>query len=271
MSARDLAGEGLELSLRGGSHVARAAAKQQPQRPGRRRTTLAELGEHLETLSEPASVTNTAKRALAAYTFARVVANLAAFAWDDLYVNWNPWDDLYLTCDAVLRPVITGFGVFFFLRRNDRFSEKSLLHIWSRRTIFSLAFFIGDEGFRALVLAFYHHDLWTMDLICNAGTLLWEIACNCMQVHMTNLKLRALGLSFTAKFCHFLAAIGLVSTVLESVTIMMGLDPDRANRFVLLGLMCCFVTLLTQCCSLCIAAGSPGGTLYPFLGSGFPL
>ena len=141
MSAADPTGEGLELPLRGVSQVASAAAKQQPQRPGRRRTALAELGQHLEAHSEPVSVRKTAKLALAAYTFVRVVANLAA-------VGWN---DLYLTCDAVLRPVITGLGVYVFFRRNDRFSEQSLLHIWSRRTIFSLAFFVGDGGFHILV------------------------------------------------------------------------------------------------------------------------
>ena len=56
MSAADPTGEGLELPLRRTSHVAGAAAKHQLQRPGRRRTTLAELGERLETHSEPVTL-----------------------------------------------------------------------------------------------------------------------------------------------------------------------------------------------------------------------
>ena len=177
MSARDVGEEGVELPMRGASQVASAPAKHPPHRPGRRRTTLAELSEHLETHSERVSLTKTARLALAAYTLARVVANLHAVGSEDLY----------LTCDAVLRPVMTGLGIYFFIRKNDRFSEKSLLHIWSRRAIFLLAFFVGDEGFRDLVLSVCHgHVHRTMVIVCNGGTLggtlLWEIAatsCKC--------------------------------------------------------------------------------------------
>ena len=199
-----------------------------------------------------ASVRKTAKLALAAYTLLRVVANLAA----------DGWDDLYLTCDAVLRPVITGLGVFFFLRRNDRFSEKSSLHIWSRRTIFWLALFVGDAGFRGLSNSLFKYDV--ANGVCIGGTLVWEIVCNIMQVHLTNLKLRALGRSFTAKLCHIVALTGFSSMLVALISYAFRFACDAyicgnvvdmfAGFLVSLSLLFCFATLFTQCCSLCIVA-----------------
>ena len=189
--------------------------------------------------------------ALAAYTLARVVANLCV----------NGLDGLYLTCDAVLRPVMTALGIYFFLRKNDRFSEKSLLHIWSRRAIFWLAFCVGDDGFRGLVFSVPHlNDEMAIFIVCKGGTLLWEVACNFMQVHMTNLKLFALGRRFAAKLCHILAVTGIVFTLMFGIRFAMFMSeplwhlPESVENLGLLSFLCLCVIVCIQFCTLCIVA-----------------
>ena len=89
---------------------------------------------------------------------------------------------------------------------------------------------------------------------------------------MTNLKLLALGRSRTAKFCHIVGITGLVTTFLAGkmgVTLELvarywyggdrrGSSQQTAGDIVvclaMLSLLCCFVTLVTQCCSLLIVA-----------------
>ena len=248
MSARDL-GEGIELPLRG-NRVTGVATEDGPQRFPRRRTTLVDLGRKLETSSGPAAATTTATTLLALYTLARVAANILAVGWAASY---------FAMLDAVLRPVMTGCGVYFFLCKNDRFSEKSLLHLWCRRTIFALAFFMGDDSFLALV-SWALEGTGKVAAVCMGGTLLWEVGCNFMQVHMTNLKLQALRQSFTAKLCHVVGVIGLFSIVLfgaagqtyQATSDMIYLNMARVA--LALSLFCCSVTLLVQCCNLCLVA-----------------
>ena len=244
-------GEGIELPIRA-SHASGANAEERPQRFARRRTTLVDLGKKLEACSEPDAATATATKILAVYTLARVAGNVLAVGWEASY---------FAMFDGVLRPVMTGFAVHFLLRNNGRFSEKSLLHLWCRRAIFSLAFFVGDDGFLGLVVWAFQGSAFAMNSLCVLGTLLWEIGCNCMQMHMTNLKLSALDRGFTAKLCHVVGILGILSILFLSgkATIRNCLYGHAMLSVtdlavVNLSLFCCCVILLTQCCSLCFVA-----------------
>ncbi|CAE7260631.1 Kif11 [Symbiodinium natans] len=89
-----------------------------------------------------------------------------------------------------------------------------------------------------------------------------------MQVHMTNLKLFALGRRLTAKLCQVAALIGIASSLLFGSRWVMfliletsvgpyyyldnlGMEP---GLLLLLFLLCFFGTICIQCCSLCIVA-----------------
>ena len=233
MSATDPEGQGIELPLRGTASQPESSSEHQPrQPPSCKRRTLAEMGQRLEAHSGRGAATTAKTKALAIYSLVRVAANLSVVGLDDSY----------LTFDAVLRPAMTGFGIYAFLRNNDRFSEKSALHIWSRRTIFALAFFVGDPGFRTFTGRLYD---------CVAVTLLWEIACNVMQVHMTNLKLVALGLRRTSVFCQAISVIGVVALLLWG---SLGLGMAKLPPVEMFCETCCVVTVVTQSCSLSVVA-----------------
>ena len=255
MPAREPLGEGTELPLRG-SAVEGTPVEDPSQRLGRKRASLAELSQHLQTHSEPAALTRTAAAVLACYTLARVAANLVAVVWSSFHQM----------VDAVLRPVITGFGVFLFLRNRNRFSDKRLLHIWCRRAIFALALVVADESFPALVACFVS---WQVELTSVLVGTVWEIACNFMQVHMTNLKLIALGRCFTPILCVALWSLGCVF-MFPFFYLLFEIADNSFPLFALLAIMfgllsCCFflVAVVVQGFSLrvdaCAALLAPGG------------
>ncbi|CAE7387647.1 Kif11 [Symbiodinium natans] len=246
----------LELPLWfGGSQAAsRGSAAAAGRRSQRRRSTLAveleELDKELQTDARQIAELKMLKAlALVLYTLGRIAANLGALGLSSRRRTFS----------AVLRPIVTGLGVAVFLYREDRFSTKSQLHIWSRRTVLLLAVFFYDEsmtGFR---------KSWPVFSI-----LPWEIICNVLQVHMTNLKLQALGWRLMAMFCHMLAAAGcgslLMALVMISFKIPFG-DFGNGTRTIgaadigypafsllLFSFFCCWTTLFSQCGALCHAA-----------------
>ena len=160
-------------------------------RRGHRRSSLARLTELEHQLHRDKSHLAEEKLAkalaLVLYTLARISANLVSIDYENHMRIVN----------ALVRPLVTGLGVGMFLIREERFSTKSRLLIWSRRTVFVLAIFVFDESMSTLRAA-----------LPIFSVLPWEITCNVMQVHMTNLRLQALGWRLTAKFCHIMAAIG---------------------------------------------------------------
>ncbi|CAE7190159.1 Kif11 [Symbiodinium necroappetens] len=185
--------------------------------------------------------------ALVLYTLARISANLVSIDYENHIRIVN----------ALARPLVTGLGVGMFLIREERFSTKSRLLIWSRRTVFVLAIFVFDESMSTLRAA-----------LPILSVLPWEITCNVMQVHMTNLRLQALGWRLTAKFCHIMAAIG-CSFLLGGLVILTSrisisefgkegnLTVERvgapASFLLFFSFFCCWTTLFTQCGALCQA------------------
>ena len=158
-----------------------------------------------------------AKLAVVLYTFARIVANLVACAGeharDKLYqekIASSCGDDEAcrqtrsshsiftwgLLCDSILRPLITGLGLYVLFHRNDRLSVKSPLHLWTKAVLFCLASFHCDFSVTQTFIS--------LDWRNGSGFWLlfpWEVCCNFMQLHMTNLKLHALGWQLTAQVC----------------------------------------------------------------------
>ena len=141
----------MELTSRG---VAGQAARtlldeprNEPSHPhARRRTTLADLRRDLQRQEdEKPDQHRRTKAALAVYTLARVAANVwfllrpSSTRYSD---DWSP--DTHLILDSILRPLITGLGVFAFLHRKDRFSTNNPLQVWSFVAAFCLTLPLGD-------------------------------------------------------------------------------------------------------------------------------
>ena len=154
---------------------------------------------------------------LLVYTTVRLVANF--FSW----LNGESWGicgrflhvDFRRFPDAFATPVVSGLGVFYVLRR----STTSELHVWCRRIVCCLAWFGPDPWLFDVVVAYasyvscesYEPDANQVVRIVLADTPLymflgWSCMCSVMQIFLTNLKLKALGLSFTAKACQLLTA-----------------------------------------------------------------
>ena len=189
---------------------------------GRRRTTLAQISRVLDEQSKP-DEQRLAKLAVLLYTLTRVVANLYVLSFKPTLASsflraglaapsrsLSTWK-----LDSVLRPVVTGLGLYIYLHRKARLSENSSLHSWSARLLFCLASF--------------HCDVWLLSLLplptlskevpftrlyhLETFVVLWEVFCNVAQMHMSNLKLRALGWHLTAQRCQTLLAISSVLVV----------------------------------------------------------
>ncbi|CAE7348138.1 GIP [Symbiodinium sp. CCMP2456] len=187
-----------------------------PRAPTRRRSMLTEVTSR-EAQRGSIPKLGKAKLAVVLYTFARIVANLAVFPRehareqhdanmfcgdDETCYQWyqSEFTPSILTwgllCDSILRPFITGLGLYVLFHRNDRLSVKSPLHLWTKAVLFCLASFHCDFS----VTLTSGSLRWRGG---GAGWLLmpWEVLCNCMQLHMINLKLHALGWQLTAQVC----------------------------------------------------------------------
>ena len=159
------------------------------------------------------------------------------FAWPSVS------DTFFSYVDAVARPVITGLGVYCFLRKNTRFSTKLRLHVWSRRTIFCIAFCIADQFSMAKL---HESKLFTFE---QASSLSWLFLCCALQAYITNLKLQVLGWRFIARICQALLIFSFASLAVLFVT---GLAASTKNFVVFLYIS--FGMLLLQCIALCLAA-----------------
>ena len=247
----------IELSLR--RSTAAPATDAGPRRS--RRASLADLSKDLEPPPEESADDETrkisrSKVVLAIYTLTRIVANAWAVGLTSRF-----------SFDAIARPLVTGFGVYWFLD-NDRYSASSRLHVWSWRLMLLLAFFGCDQSVFALAnricsLSEIYRSGFSRGTV--HGELMtkvvapWEVVCNVIQVYMTNMKLGSLGWHLTAwcldRTSSFGVGIAAVTTILYSIIDEHWRDRDLfANVVVLffgMTTLCLFVlapaTVLWQC------------------------
>ena len=174
-----MTGQGMELPLRGSS--------------------LAESGSRpTSTLLEQTKPYGRNLAILMAYTLARIVAN---------FIVGVP----YVT--AMVRPMITGLGIYCFIRRSSRFSPKLPLHVWSWRIIACLAAFPFDPS--CTIFLWQHRSFcWVIAV----SEILFIIQNMCM----TNLKIRAFRWHCTARCCKFLMLVGCGFATLTILSIMLG-------------------------------------------------
>ena len=140
MASSALSNHGVELTSRGVAQAAQtllddSSGEPQAQPQARRRATLADLSRELQSHEDEAQKQKgqhrkaKGKAALAFYTLARIAANVCfllspvtpVIKYSDAdYVRYKR----HVVIDSILRPLITGLGVFAFLYREDRFSAK---------------------------------------------------------------------------------------------------------------------------------------------------
>ena len=153
--------------------------------------------------------------------------------------------------DAVARPVITGLGVYCFLRKNSRFSQKLRLHVWSRRTIFCLAFCVADQTFGVTYGIAKRQSGTHFDTLVLASQSGWLFLCNIFQVYMSKLKLSVLGWHLTAKICQMLLLINILCITINWGSFFGGFNHLWITRCMMLSFL---ATLLLQSIALCWAA-----------------
>ena len=206
----------------------------------RRRSTLADMRKDLEDLQKQQPRWRwRAEVALALYTLARIAAGIP-------FVFLNDYIDSHKLYDAVLRPLVTGFGLYVFVNRMDRFSVNNHLHVWSFVTMSSLALPVSDVSVYEVL-----HMSFALRVEASYLMLLWEVLCNVLQIYMTILKLRALGWHRTARCCSVLTALALCLLPLAVVAINSE-SPWALTCVACVG--CCFAVVGIQCWALCRAA-----------------
>ena len=263
-AARSSKNEGVELASRGNERAAQMLVQAQSGEAflpdsRRRRSTLADMRKDLEALQRQQPRWRwRAKVVLAFYTFARIAGGLP-FMHERVHGCTGSFGPCYEeavnvgnVCEAILRPLVTGFGLYVFIHRMDRFSVNNSLHKWSLITLCCLALPVCDGSMEhVLLLIDNQYDLTGLVMI------FWEVLCNVLQVYMTILKLRALGWHRTAWCCSLLSAIGVCSLCLGLVAIVFE-TPENVTDYDLylqnLCLGCCFAVVGIQCWSLCRAA-----------------
>ena len=263
--------EGVELALRCGHEQAAEMLVQAPgdgavARPSRRRSTLADMTKDLEDLEQQPRWRWRAKVALVFYTLARITMNLPftereKYNWDwveteegiDYQRFSEKYVDFHVVCDAICRPLVTGFGLYMFVHRLDRFSWSNQLQLLSFVTMCCLALPLCDESAEHLLSYFFRETILPPKLV---SMLCWELLCNVLQVSMTILKLGALGWHRTARCCCVLTTIGVCLTgVCLLATMVLGLFRyDLRAIIIVTCLGCCFTVLGIQCRALCCAA-----------------
>ena len=163
--------------------------------------------------------------------------------------------DLYV--DAVARPGITGLGVYCFLRKNSRFSNKIRLHRWSRWTTLFMALCVADQSVAFLVERLDNINNPTPHETVDSGFMKlastsWVFVCNALQVYITNLKLQVLGLRLTAWICQALLLLSLGTGAYEILSYFKIFDSPWTT-FLSFAINVGGV-LLVQCIALCSAA-----------------
>ena len=276
MSLETSNNEGVELASR---HMAgqaaqtllQAASDELPAPRARRRSTLAGLRQDLHSLeAEQPMWRRQATWTLWLYTVARIVANFAmpSFVHFDVAViadrayegeYFSVYDDVQVACDAILRPLVTGLGLYVFVHRMDRLSGKNKLHVWSLLTICCLALPTCDESIEQPLRS---RGYYYLPNFCMA---VWQVLCNVLQVYMTSLKLQALGWPRVARCSNAFAALGvgsLISFLLFVWLHEVGLSavlPFWTSALCVSSMFSCFgcsfIVLSFQCYTLCRAAG----------------
>ncbi|CAE7945374.1 unnamed protein product [Symbiodinium sp. KB8] len=258
--------EGVELALRRGNEQAAQMLVPAPgdgavARPSRRRSTLADMRKDLEGLEQQPRWRWRAKVALVFYTFARITMNLPFTerkVWDRIQTeegmiyyqeSSEKRVDFNVVCDAVCRPLVTGFGLYMFVHRLDRFSWSNQLQLLSFITMCCLALPLCDESVEPLLRYFFRERYDEPGL---ALMLCWEVLCNVLQVYMTILKLGALGWHRTARCCCVLTTLGVC--LLAAMVLVFLLDRYQLDIMWRPWFCCCFTVLAIQCWALCCAA-----------------
>ncbi|OLP80617.1 hypothetical protein AK812_SmicGene38950 [Symbiodinium microadriaticum] len=151
--------EGVELASRHGNEQA-AQMLVQAQRSeafepdSRKRSTLADMRKDFEALQKQQPRWRwRAKVVLAFYTLARIAGSLP-FTRNMLGPEYlcrkqpcyEEAVDVGNVCDAIFRPLVTGFGLYVFIHRMDRFSVNNSLHVWSLITLCCLALPLCDAS-----------------------------------------------------------------------------------------------------------------------------
>eukprot|EP00439_Symbiodinium_sp_Y106_P061144 s543_g9.t1 len=192
-----------------------------------------------------------AKVALAFYTLARIAGGIP-------FAFLNDFVDSHKLYDAVLRPLVTGIGLYVFVNRMDRFSVNNSLHMWSFVTMSVLALPVSDVSVYEVL-----HMSFRLRVEASYLMLLWEVLCNVLQIYMTILKLRALGWHRTARWCSVLTALGVCLIPLAVIA----LDSEGPFAFTCVACVgCCFTVVGIQCWALCRAASGSCGPALSLVG-----
>ena len=128
-SASAMSGDGMELPLRGNMQPS-IPPSNWVQAPSQRRATLADLSKEFHKGHVKVKPRYDLLAILIIYTMARIVANLFVTGF----------------FRAVLRPVVTGLGIYCFIPPWSQYSSKLRLHVLSWRAILCLAVFLFDES-----------------------------------------------------------------------------------------------------------------------------
>ena len=261
--------EGVELALRRGNEQAAQMLVQAPgdgavARPSRRRSTLADISKDLEDLEQQPRWRWRAKVALVFYTLARITMNIPFTERESYYwveteegsysrKSAGKYVDFHVVGDAICRPLVTGFGLYIFVHRLDRFSWSNQLQLLSFVTMCCLALPLCDESVEHLLNAFHRKIMPKLNPNF-VSMLCWEILCNVLQVYMTILKLGALGWHRTARWCCVLTKLGVVSFWLGVLMQDFFGMIELSGIIIFISFGCCFTVVGIQCLALCCAA-----------------
>ncbi|CAE7922572.1 GIP, partial [Symbiodinium sp. KB8] len=231
-----------------------------PRQRSERKSILAETDVALQRGAVPKF--RRAKLAVVVYTVARVIANLTVvflIPLDNFKVRHG--DQLgaiiAMICDGLVRPVVTGMGVFLLFHRPQRLSDTSQLHLWTRWALYCLASCHLD-------IAGVFWQL-RMNSPLPLTVIIWEGLCNVLQMHMTNVKIHALGLQQVARVCKALTgtmaffwvlvfAITCAVFVAPHQSFLMGID--KAHQAVIIfAAASTILVIVCQLMGLCCAAG----------------
>ena len=252
----------MELALRrAGQMLVQTRGDEAFARPSRRRSTLADMRQDLEALEHKPGWRWRAKVALAFYTLAHIASSLLFAS------SYSTYHHIHEVCDAIFRPLVTGFGLYMFIHRMDRFSISNQLHLWSLITMCCLMP-LGDDRVERI-----WGSILRRASLPPRGVpfLLWEVLCNVLQVYMSILKLRALGWHRTARWCGVLTTLGVSSLAVFLLTrplqvFLLNQQPyshDSMRPILLVTSYtcfgCCFAVMAIQCWALCRAASSAMG------------
>lgn len=269
MASSALSNHGVELTSRGVAQAAQtllddSSGEPQAQPQARRRATPADLSRELQSHEDEAQKQKgqhrkaKGKAALAFYTLARIAANVCfllspvtpVIKYSDAdYVRYKR----HVVIDSILRPLITGLGVFAFLYREDRFSAKNPLHAWSFVAAVCLALPVCDLSGEEVLLMLTYESYW---YVPNGARILWEVCCNLLQVYMTTMKLHALGWHWTARCSDMFTKLGIVSLVAIFPSFVLWPGGYAFQKSTEICLYCTFLTVGIQCGALTLAACS---------------